>query len=112
MATNFKYPRVNISTIAKIHSVKQEVREDTTVLFQPICSSRGPVDKIVKLYTTDDFTRVFGEPDYRKQGQAVLNTLNWLKYGGTVYACRVVAPGSTIATCSTIDGLTAKYPGS
>ena len=120
MATNFKYPRVNISTIAKIHSVKQEVREDTTVLFQPICSNRGPVDKIVKLYTTDDFTRVFGEPDYRKQGQTVLNTLNWLKYGGTVYACRIVAPGSTIATCSTIDGetvktvdgLTAKYPGS
>ena len=118
MATKFKYPRVNISTVAKIRSVRKEVKPDTTVLFQPIYADRGPADEIVKLYSTDEFEYVYGAPDFRKQGQAVLNTLNWLKNGGTVYAYRLTKPGITTASVRTkgtedgvVEGITAKYPG-
>lgn len=117
MATKFKYPRVNISTVAKIRSVRKEVKPDTTVLFQPIYADKGPADEIVKLYSTDEFEYVYGAPDFRKQGQAVLNTLNWLKNGGTVYAYRLTKPGITTASVKDkvskedIDGISAKYPG-
>ena len=118
MATKFKYPRVNISTVAKIRSVRKEVKPDTTVLFQPIYADRGPADEIVKLYSTDEFEYVYGAPDFRKQGQAVLNALNWLKNGGTVYAYRLTKPGITTASVRTkgtedgvVEGITAKYPG-
>ena len=117
MATKFKYPRVNISTVAKIRSVKREVKPDTTVLFQPIYADRGPADEIVKLYSTEEFEYVYGAPNFRKQGQAVLNTLNWLKNGGTVYAYRLTKPGITTAHVSEgdnhhVEGISAKYPGS
>ncbi len=116
MAIEYKYPRVTISTLAKTHSVRMPERADTTVLFQPIYAKKGPVDKIVKLFTVDELITTYGEPDFATQGQSILNAINWLKNGGTVYAIRLTQPGVTTAVAKKSDDvistITAKYPGS
>ena len=120
MAIEYKYPRVTISTLAKTHSVRMPERADTTVLFQPIYAKRGPVDKIVRLFTVDELITTYGEPDFATQGQGILNAINWLKNGGTVYATRltqfgakkaVASKGDTSTSATEVNKIMAKYPG-
>lgn len=111
MAIEYKYPRVNISTLAKTRSVRIPERADTTVLFQPIYAKRGPVNKIVRLFAVDELLTTYGEPDFATQGQGILNAINWLKNGGTVYATRLTQPGITTAVADGETLITAKYPG-
>ena len=112
MAIEYKYPRVTISTLAKTHSVRMPERADTTVLFQPIYAKKGPVDNIVRLFTVDELITTYGEPDFATQGQSILNAINWLKNGGTVYATRVDQPSNLSMLASAASGkITGKYPG-
>lgn len=94
---NYKYPRVTISTKALNHSVSVPEAVDTTILFAPICSPKGPTDKLVKLHTISELEDIFGRLDYVACGQTALNVYQWLSAGGTVYVKRLN------------NGATAKY---
>lgn len=89
MANNYKYPRVTISTKALNHSSVAPEAADTTVLFVPICTPKGPKDKIVKLHSISDLENIFGRLDYKESKQAALNVYQWLSAGGTVYLKRL-----------------------
>lgn len=116
MAINYYYPHVSINK--NILERRRRVQEftDTTIMFVPFISKKGPNNVIVPIHSLDEFIATFGELDYATQGQTALNIMNWLTSGngnsaanGTVYAYRIndnkPAEGS-------ISSFSAKYPGS
>lgn len=89
---NYSYPRVQIHTKAKLHSSVGPVPADTTVLFMPLYTKKGPHNKVVPIHSISEFANVFGVLDadsYAEMGQTALNAYNWLNNGGTLYVTRL-----------------------
>ena len=92
MAKNYSYPRVTMSTFAKKHSHNVINVPDTTVMFAPLVTEKGPDDRIVKIHTLAEFIETFGsfnEEFYNLNGQMALNIYNWLSNGGTLMVKRL-----------------------
>jgi hypothetical protein len=91
MLDKYTYPRVSIKTRALPHSSVAPDVEDTTVLFMPLYTERGPKGLCEKnIHTLAEFISIYGELDYELNGQAALNAYNWLTNGGTLCVYRVV----------------------
>lgn len=114
---NYSYPRVAITTTAKVHSQLQPTMQDTTVLFMPLFTKKGPSKTIVPIHTLGELVEVFGELDYEKNLQAALNAYNWLSAGGTLYVYRLELEKEYAIykhikeTDEEINIFKAKYPG-
>lgn len=93
MAQNYSYPRVTISTTALKHANLQPVAVDTTILFVPMVTEKGPTDVVYPVHSLAEFVEVFGELDYHRYGLVALNVANWLTNGGTVYLYRLTEAG-------------------
>ena len=116
MAINYYYPHVSINK--NILERRRKVQEfaDTTIMFVPFISKKGPNNVIVPIHSLDEFIATFGELDYATQGQTALNIMNWLTSGngnsaanGTIYAYRI---NDTTPAVGSIASFSAKYPGS
>ena len=60
MAKNYTYPRVAISSTAKLHSSVQPPVADTTVMFLPVSTEKGPAKEIVRIHSLPEFIGKFG----------------------------------------------------
>ena len=90
MADIYTYPRVSIKTTAKPHSSVAPAAEDTTVLFVPIATKKGPEGLCQRnIHSLSEFISIYGELDYEVNGQMALNVYNWLRNGGTVCVYRL-----------------------
>lgn len=89
MAKNYTYPRVAISSTAKVHSSVQPAVADTTVMFVPLVTEKGPDREIVRIHSLSEFIGTFGNLTYERNGQQALNVYNWLRNGGTCYVYRI-----------------------
>lgn len=90
MADIYTYPRVSIKTTAKPHSSVAPAAEDTTVLFVPIATKKGPEGLCQSnIHSLSEFISIYGELDYEVNGQMALNVYNWLRNGGTVCVYRL-----------------------
>ena len=89
MAIKNIHPHVGIDYTAKkrIRSVATE--NNATTMFAPFTSNRGPENVAYKVYNNTEFISNFGQLDFAKQGQVVLNIGNWLNAGGAVLAYRM-----------------------
>ena len=94
------YPRVDVSTKALTHSSVGAAAEDTTVLFVPLCTKKGPSAVVTPVHSLSEFITTFGSLDYDINGQTALNVYNWLSNGGTVYAWRLDNTTAKQATSS------------
>lgn len=93
MAKNYSYPRVTMSTVAKKHSHNRVSVPDTTVMFAPLVTEKGPDDRLVKVHSLEEFISIFGSLNkdfYELNGQMALNVYNWLNNGGTLFVKRLV----------------------
>ena len=63
MAKNYSYPRVTMSTVAKKHSHNRVNVPDTTVMFAPLVTEKGPDDRLVKVHSLNEFISTFGSMD-------------------------------------------------
>lgn len=90
---NFKFPRVDIKSYARVKSVARPDTPDTTVLFMPIMSDIGPSQQIVKIHDLDEYVSYFGRPAFNKIGISAIALTRWLNAGGTLYAYRLVSKG-------------------
>jgi len=106
MAKSYTYPRTTVEVEALRHSNIQPGAEDTTVLFVPLITKKGPDKTVTPVHTLNEFISVFGELDYDVNGQMALNVYNWLINGGTVYVYRIpnVIAGSEKALIKTGSG--------
>lgn len=108
MADIYTYPRVSIKTAAKQHRSVAPAAEDTTVLFVPIATKRGPEGLCQRnIHSLSEFISIYGELDYEINGQMALNVYNWLRNGGTVCVYRLIT--ESVAKCNEFE---AKYSGS
>jgi len=120
MSEILKYPRVSLTTQTIKRSTASTETEDTTVLFASFISEKGPTKEIKKIHSLSEFISIYGEADFDYQGQNILNIINWLNSGGTVYAYRlckeesyalgyrsITKIDSTVCTASFV----AKFPG-
>lgn len=89
MVKNYLYPRVEISTTALKHSNTVPEGEDTTRLFVPLLTKKGPDGEVTKVRSLSEFISIFGELDYATNGQMALNLYNWLNNGGMAYIYRM-----------------------
>lgn len=92
MTRIYSYPRVNTSVTALVHSNALPEAKDTTVLFVPFVSERGPVNEVVKIHSLEEFQTTFGEIKnyYTRIGKnTAFMIMNWLSAGGTIYAVRL-----------------------
>lgn len=90
---NYSYPRVTMNTVAKKHSHNRVNVPDTTILFAPLWTEKGPDDQVVKVHSLAEFIDIFGslnEDFYNYNGQQALNVYNWLNNGGTLLVKRLV----------------------
>lgn len=97
---NYSYPRVTLSTIAKKHSHNIANVPDTTIMFAPLVTEKGPDDRLVKIHTLSEFIETFGsfnEDFYNLNGQMALNVYNWLSNGGTLFVKRLRGAGDAKA---------------
>lgn len=108
MAKSYTYPRVTVSHTAKQHSSVQPAPADTTVMFVPVVTKKGPNREIVAVHSLSEFVSIFGNLDYETNGQMALNLYNWLRNGGTAYVFRLAGfeagtygEGSSSITIST-----------
>lgn len=107
MADIYTYPRVSIKTTAMQHTSVAPTAEDTTVLFVPIATKRGPEGLCQRnIHSLSEFISIYGELDYEVNGQMALNVYNWLRNGGTVCVYRLVT--ESVAKCNEFE---AKYSG-
>lgn len=107
MAKNYSYPRVQIHTQAKLKSSVGPAAEDTTVLFMPLITKKGPHEVVTPVHSLAEFVSIFGEFDkdsYTKIGQSALNAYNWLSNGGTLYVYRLNDCGTAYATYARTEG--------
>ena len=86
---DYLYPRVDITTRALKHSSVMPAPEDTTILFAPLITPKGPSQVVTPLHSIAELTSTFGSLSYEKNGQMALNVYNWLDNGGTVYLYRM-----------------------
>jgi len=110
------YPRITVSRYATPRTEVDVVESNATTLLAPFISEKGPNGVIQKIYSEGQFISEYGDPDYTKQGQTILNIYNWLNAGGTVLAYRLVDEDAKTATVSASIAnvavtITAKYPG-
>lgn len=88
----YSYPRVNTSVTALEHVNSAPSAEDTTVLFVPFVSEKGPINEVKKIHSLEEFQATYGEiKNYvnRIGKHTAFNIMNWLTAGGTIYACRL-----------------------
>jgi len=125
MAKVYTYPHVQVNTYARTHRTVNPSQEDTTAAFFAFVSKYGPANEIKRIFSLEEFINEYGDLDFATQGQTALNIANWLTYGGTVYAYRMVAEGAEKASGSVSKSyevqdaepiaitfsITAKYPG-
>lgn len=95
MAKNYSYPRVTMKTFAKKHSNNVINVPDTTILFAPLVTEKGPDDRVVKVHSLAEFAEIFGDiigsdKFYNLNGQMAINVVNWLSNGGTLLVKRLV----------------------
>lgn len=107
---DYKYPRVTISTTAKVRSRGSASVEDTTVLFVPLITKKGPTT-VTPVHSLSEFINIFGDLDYEHSGQTALNVYNWLAAGGTIYVKRLVNEAEGKALFATSTHIGAKYFG-
>lgn len=91
--TKYIYPRVNISTNTMTHSSVVPEVEDTTRLFVPMLTEKGPSEVVTRVRNISEFSEIFGRlekaEDFERNGQMALNLVNWLTNGGTAYIFRL-----------------------
>lgn len=92
MVNKYTYPRVTVSATANQHSSVQPPVPDTTVMFIPIVTKKGPNSVITPVHSLSEFISIFGDLDYTTNGQMALNLYNWLRNGGTAYVYRLAGP--------------------
>jgi len=63
----------------------------------PYLSDKGIDSRLEEITSLGEFLNDKGLPNYKKQGQAIYNIVNWLRGGGRVYGMRVVAEDSSYA---------------
>lgn len=88
----YSYPRVNTSVTALERVTATSEAADTTVLFVPFVSERGPIEEVKKIHSLEEFQMTYGEiSNYvgRLGKHTAFNIMNWLTAGGTVYAYRL-----------------------
>ena len=99
----YSYPHVGISVTAKEHVTAAAEAADTTVLFVPFVSERGPIKTVKKIHSLEEFQSTYGEiANYvdRLGKHTAFNIMNWLTAGGTIYAYRLSNENATKATFS------------
>ena len=89
MVSKYTYPRVTVSATANQHSSVQPPVPDTTIMFIPIVTKKGPNSVITPIHSLSEFISIFGDLDYGTNGQMALNLYNWLRNGGTAYVYRL-----------------------
>ena len=92
MFKSYSYPRVDITTkvLSRYNPV---IAQDTTTLFVPFVSEKGPENVIVRIHSLDEFINKFGKLSYENNRLVAYNIYNWLSNGGTVYAYRLFQNG-------------------
>ena len=93
--TNYSYPRVTMKTFAKKHSNNVVTVPDTTILFAPLVTEKGPSDRVIKVHSLAEFSEYFGDmvgsiDFYNLNGQMAINAVNWLSNGGTLLVKRII----------------------
>jgi hypothetical protein len=99
MATisNLQFPRVTVSKYAVPRVTTEFIDNNTTTLFVPFVSARGPENKVQRIFSLAHFISEYGEADFTAQGRTILNVYNWLNAGGTLYALRLVGANAVLA---------------
>ena len=98
---NYSYPRVSMSVKALRHTREIPEAEDTTNLFIPLFTPKGPSEVITRVHSLTEFIDIFGDlgdQDYKINGQTNLNLYNWLSNGGTAYVYRLKKSGAAKAS--------------
>lgn len=95
MASNYKFPRVDVSSYARVKTTARPDTPDTTVLFMPIMSSIGPSNEVIRIHDMDEYVSYFNTPAANKMGISALALTYWLNAGGTLYAYRLVDKATT-----------------
>lgn len=88
MAKNYSYPRVILNTTTKYRTSVAPSAEDTTILFAPLITEKGP-EVLTPIHSLGELIETYGDLKYEDNGQMALNVYNWLNNGGTVYVYRL-----------------------
>ncbi|MGL5717086.1 MAG: hypothetical protein ACRCX2_28980, partial [Paraclostridium sp.] len=67
-----------------------------TIAFVPFISDKGR-DGVTLHTNLATFIKEYGQPNFRRHGQAIYNAIAHLNAGGILYACRIAAPEATYA---------------
>jgi hypothetical protein len=90
MATELTYLHPSVySNIDSTESTYQTA-DGVSNLFVADVFEKGKDNKTVLVSSADEFTSLYGEPNYAKYGQAAYNVMNWLENGGSAYILRVL----------------------
>lgn len=109
MENKYTYPRVDITYKAKRHSSTAPEQADTSSIFVPVITERGPINKVVKVHSISELESTFGEVPYKENGLTKLNLYRWLNAGGTAYIVRLVADVSEVALAYAVSSTTNAY---
>ena len=115
MAITNIHPHVGVQVNAAKRKAVVAEEPRVPILFAPFVSNKGPVGisyktngGVLKCYNIADFISIYGDLEFKEQGQQVLNIGNWLENGGGVLPCRLwTAPesGLNIKTFNASDSL-------
>lgn len=114
MAITNIHPHVGVQINAAKRKAVVAEEPKVPILFAPFVSNKGPVGisyktngGVLKCYNNAEFISIYGDLEFKEQGQQVLNIGNWLENGGGVLPCRLWETPSTfnIETFTASDSL-------
>lgn len=105
MAITNIHPHVGVQVNAAKRKAVVAEEPRVPILFAPFVSNKGPVGisyktngGVLKCYNIADFISIYGDLEFKEQGQQVLNIGNWLENGGGILPCRLwKAPESDLS---------------
>lgn len=105
MAITNIHPHVGVQINAAKRKAVVAEEPKVPILFAPFVSNKGPVGisyktngGVLKCYNNAEFISIYGDLEFKEQGQQVLNIGNWLENGGGVLPCRLwEAPESDLS---------------
>ena len=115
MAITNIHPHVGVQINAAKRKAVVAEEPKVPILFAPFVSNKGPVGisyktngGVLKCYNNAEFISIYGDLEFKEQGQQVLNIGNWLENGGGVLPCRLWTapkPELSIETFNVSDSL-------
>lgn len=94
MGLKFLHPHVE-TKIYDNSAVVEYASGAGTALFMPFIGTKGK-DNVIDTYSNlGVFLKEFGNPNFKKHGQAIYQAINWLNGGGILYGMRLAAPDAT-----------------